>query len=203
MLRVLASVATVLLLLAAAVAATGCRSRARSAYGNVQTMDARQVERLRRVGERDMRCGRGDLVMVPMTQNAVELRGCGRIREYSLVCRRGRRCNWQPMTPAAMLATQDLGCPLESMSVAAPSASTRDLLGCGRTGRYAIACVEDAVCRWNLLGPVALDATVAPPAAYGGGYAPPEGGSIASVEVQGPTTASITVSVGEVPPPPP
>lgn len=121
----------------AGAASMGCMRSRRATYGTVPTVDARQVERLRRVGERDMRCPRGSLVMIPMTQNAVELRGCERIREYSLVCRRGRRCNWQPMTPAALLATRDLACPLEAMSVAAPSASTRDLVGCGRMGRYA------------------------------------------------------------------
>ena len=159
-----------------------------------------------------MRCPRGSLVLIPMTQNAVELRGCERIREYSLVCRRGRRCNWQPMTPAALLATRDLGCPLEAMSVAAPSASTRDLVGCGRTGRYAIACMDDTVCRWNLLAPVAPEAAAVPPAGYGSTYGPapapptaPSQGPIVG-EVPPPPGASVAVSgqvtVTEVPPPP-
>lgn len=180
--------------------------------GTLPIVDARQVERLRRVGERDMRCPRGSLVLIPMTQNAVELRGCERIREYSLVCRRGRRCNWQPMTPAALLATRDLGCPLEAMSVAAPSASTRDLVGCGRTGRYAIACMDDTVCRWNLLAPVAPEAAAVPPAGYGSTYGPapapptaPSQGPIVG-EVPPPPGASVAVSgqvtVTEVPPPP-
>jgi hypothetical protein len=208
----------------AAVAFAGCIRSRRATYGTVPTVDARQVERLRRVGERDMRCPRGSLVMIPMTQNAVELRGCERIREYSLVCRRGRRCNWQPMTPAALLATRDLACPLEAMSVAAPSASTRDLVGCGRMGRYAIACLDDAVCRWNLLAPVGPDVAAVPPASYGATYGPapappsapsqgpvtgpvpPPPGSGAS-EVPPPPGASLTVSgqvtVSEVPPPPP
>ncbi|MFO0712510.1 MAG: hypothetical protein U0353_21850 [Sandaracinus sp.] len=213
------------------LATTGCRSRRRTTFGSVPTVDARQVERLRRVGEHEMRCPRGSLVLVPMTQNAVELRGCDRIREYALVCRRGRRCNWQPMTPAALLATRDLGCPLEAMSVAAPSASTRDLVGCGRMGRYALSCVEDTVCRWNLLGPVSSDAAGAPPAAYGTGYAAPGSApgpvpppssvppsSSGQAEVPPPPGASLSVSgravsgqavsgqvsvTAEVPPPPP
>lgn len=199
----------------------GCHSRRPTTYGSVPTVDARQVERLRRVGERDMRCPAGSLVMIPMTQNAVELRGCERIREYSLVCRRGRRCNWQPMMPAALLATNDLACPLEAMSVAAPSAATRDLIGCGRMGRYAISCVDDMVCRWNLLGPVGPDTAAVPPATYGGGYAAPPtssapaggggGGEVVppppgASEVPPPPSGSVTVSgqlsVGEVPPPP-
>ncbi len=200
----------------------GCGRLRRGAYGTAPTVDARQIERLRRVGEREMRCPRASLVMIPMTQNAVELRGCERIREYALVCRRGRRCTWQPMTPAAMLAMRDLACPLEAMSVAAPSASTRDLIGCGRMGRYAIACVEDAVCRWNLLAPVGPDVAVVPPPAYGTTYAPapngPVGGQVGgqvqpagpaasgSGEVPPPPGASVTlgaqITVNEVPPPP-
>jgi len=192
---------------------SGCGRLRRAQYGNVSTVDARHIERLRRVGERDMHCPSASLVIIPMTQNAVELRGCERIREYSLVCRRGRRCNWQPMTPAALLAMRDLSCPLEAMSVAAPSASTRDLIGCGRLGRYAIACVEDSVCRWNLLGPVGPDVAVVPPPAYGTTYGPaPSGGPAApsatsTGEVPPPPGASVTVgaqvTVSEVPPPPP
>lgn len=179
----------------------GCRRRA--AYGGVATVDARQVERLRRVGERDMRCPRGSLVLIPMTQNAVELRGCERIREYSLVCRRGRSCNWQAMMPAALLATRDLGCPLEAMSVSASSASTRDLIGCGRMGRYAIQCLDDSVCRWNLLAPVGPDAVVAPPAAYGATYAPPP--TATPVPPPAGATGAVVVQpapTSEVPPPP-
>ena len=196
-----------------ATALSGCGRLRRAQYGTVPMVDARQVERLRRVGERDMRCPSASLVIIPMTQSAVELRGCERIREYSLVCRRGRRCNWQPMTPAALLAMRDLSCPLEAMSVAAPSASTRDLIGCGRMGRYAIACVEDSVCRWNLLGPVGPDVAVVPPPAYGTTYAPapsvtPAAPSAASSgEVPPPPGAPVTVgaqvTVSEVPPPPP
>ncbi len=186
--------------LASVLLGTGCRRRA--AFGGVATVDARQVERLRRVGERDMHCPRGSLVMIPMTQSAVELRGCDRIREYSLVCRRGRRCNWQAMMPAALLATRDLGCPLESMNVSASSASTRDLVGCGRMGRYTLTCLDDAVCRWNLLAPVGPELAVAtPPASYGSSYAAPEQSPVppppgeAVIVVQPPST-------GEVPPPP-
>jgi len=188
--------------LASVLLGTGCRRRA--AFGGVATVDARQVERLRRVGERDMHCPRGSLVMIPMTQSAVELRGCERIREYSLVCRRGRRCNWQAMMPAALLATRDLACPLESMSVSASSASTRDLVGCGRMGRYTLTCLDDAVCRWNLLAPVGPELAVAtPPASYGSSYAAPE----QSVSVPPPPGATGAVVVqpavtGEVPPPP-
>lgn len=214
----LAAVGIVSLLLASSLL-VGCHSRRQTMYGSVPMVDARQVERLRRVGERDMRCPAASLVMIPMTQNAVELRGCERIREYSLVCRRGgRRCNWQPMMPAALLATNDLACPLEAMSVAAPSAATRDLIGCGRMGRYAISCVDDMVCRWNLLGPVGPDTAAVPPATYGGGYsapptssAPTGGGGGGEVvppppgtsEVPPPPSGSVTVS-GQlsVPPPP-
>jgi len=194
--------ALVLLALAAVLLGTGCRRRA--AYGGGAVMDARQVERLRAVGERDMHCPRGSLVIIPMTQSAVELRGCERIREYSLVCRRGRRCNWQAMMPAALLATRDLGCPLEAMNVSASSASTRDLVGCGRMGRYALTCLDDAVCRWNLLAPVGPEVAVAaPPASYGGSYAPPE----QSTPLPPPPGATGAVVVqpappGEVPPPP-
>jgi hypothetical protein len=196
--------------LAVAVLLPGCFRARRGLYGAVPTMDAGQVERLRRVGEREMGCPRGALVMIPLTQNAVELRGCERIREYSLVCRRGRRCSWQSMTPAALLATRDLACPLEAMSVAAPSASTRDLVGCGRFGRYAIACTGDAVCRWNLLGPVAAE--LAPPPGYGASYglapAPPSAPSQAPLvtEVPPPPEGSVGVSAQftstEVPAPP-
>jgi hypothetical protein len=197
----------VLLVVVASIAAVlfaGCFRGRRATYGTVPTVDARQVERLRRVGERDMHCPRGALVMIPMTQNAVELRGCERIREYSLVCRRGRRCNWQPMMPAALLATRDLACPLEAMSVAAPSASTRDLVGCGRMGRYAIACLEDTVCRWNLLAPVGPDVAAVPPASYGATYAPAPP-SVGSPPSQGTVTGEVPPppSASEVPPPPP
>lgn len=210
--------ATALLLLAvvaAALAVAGCGRFRRAGYGTVATMDTRQVERLRRIATRDMACPRGDIVIVPMTQNAVELRGCSRIREYSFVCRRGRRCNWQPMTPAAMLATRDLACPLDAMSVSGPTASTRDLVGCGRVGRYALACLEDSVCRWNLLAPVAPNVVAAPPPAYSGTYAAPPvtaapvtGPAVSSEQIPPPPGASVHVEVQvspgaeQVPPPP-
>lgn len=175
-----------------ALAGAGCWRGRRATYGTVPTVDARQVERLRRVAERDIRCPRGELVAVPMADSAAEVRGCGRIREYSLVCGRRRRCDWQPMVPAAMLATRDLACPLEAMSVASPTPTARDLIGCGRMTRYTLVCDGEAPCRWTLATAVAPDAAAVPPPSYGGTYeAPP-----ASAQPVTPSTA------GEVPPPP-
>jgi hypothetical protein len=185
------------------LSSSGCWRGRRATYGTVPAVDARQVERLRRLAERDIHCPRGELVAVPMAASAAEVRGCGRIREYSLVCGRRRRCDWQPMVPAAMLATRDLGCPLEAMSVASPSPTTRDLMGCGRMTRYTLSCDEESPCRWSLATAVAPDSAAVPPPSYGGTYAPPAG---APADGAGAPTASsqpVTPSAaGEIPPPP-
>lgn len=173
-----------------AVVAGGCARRGRG-YTRLATLDETQVERLRRLGERDMNCARAALAVVPMAHNAVELRGCERIREYALVCR-GRRCNWQPMIPAALLATRDFHCSLEAMSVTAPTPTTRDLVGCGQAGRYTLNCADDAVCRWQLLSPVVPVAAMAPPPSYSTGR--PEAPTVVS--------GSASVSTDEIPPPP-
>jgi hypothetical protein len=177
-------------LAAIGLAGSGCDRRA--AYGAAPTLDARQAERLRRIAERDMSCPRRGLAEVPLVDSAVEVRGCGRIREYALVCRRGRRCQWQPMVPAALLAARDMSCTLESMSVAAPAAHVRDLIGCGRMARYTLVCDGETACRWNLTSRVTSEAAAAPPPTYGTTYAPPPVGGPA-------TTASMAA---EVPPPP-
>ncbi|GAB4213171.1 MAG: hypothetical protein OHK0013_36780 [Sandaracinaceae bacterium] len=186
------AVLAITMLAALGLASAGCWRGRRATYGAEPVVDARQAERLRRIAEREMSCPRDQLVPVPLVESAMEVRGCGRIREYALVCRRGRRCQWQPMVPAALLAARDLACPLESMSVAAPATHVRDLMGCGRMARYALACDAETACRWNLSSAPTSDAAATPPATYGTTYAPPPVGGPAP-------TASVA---GEVPPPP-
>ena len=157
------------MLLMLAVAATGCPRRA----GTMPINDARQMERLRRLSARDLQCDRTQMTLIPLNPSAMETRGCGRIREYSLVCTTRSRCGWQPIVAAAVLAQTELNCPLESMSVAAPSPSMRDVSGCGRANRYELVCNAALPCRWSRTANAVLSTAPPPPSSYNIAYDQP------------------------------
>jgi len=157
------------MLLALAFALSGCPRRG----GTTPINDARQVERLRRTSAQDLRCDRTQMTLIPLNQSAMETRGCGRIREYSLVCTTRSRCGWQPIVAAAVLAQTEMGCPLEAMNVAAPSPSTREVSGCGRASRYELVCNATLPCRWSRTATAVLADAQAPPSSYNVDYDQP------------------------------
>ncbi len=165
-------------------------------------LDRREVARLERTAATDLDCPAQEVELASLAPTAAEARGCERIREYSLTCER-RRCEWRPMTPAAMLAVADLSCPLTSMDVEAPSAEARVLRGCGREARYTLSCAEAEGCRWILVGPVAPTVPVAP-ATYGdraaGPFVPTSTPGSATPAVPPPPGSSPDEAV--IPPPP-
>ncbi len=160
---------TVFAFLALAFALTGCPRR----QGTLPTANAREMERLRRISAHDLQCDRAQMLMVPLNQSAMEARGCGRIREYSLVCTTRFRCQWQPIVSAAVLAQTELPCTLDAMSVASPGTSTREVSGCGRMNRYDLICDVNLPCRWSRTATGALAAAPAPPSSYNVTYAAP------------------------------
>lgn len=153
--------------------------------------DARQMERLRRTSASDLQCDRTQMTLIPLNPTAMETRGCGRIREYSLVCTTRSRCSWQPIVAAAVLAQTELGCSLDAMSVAAPSPTMREVSGCGRANRYELVCDAALPCRWSRTATAVLVDAPAPPSSYNVAYDQP-GASTPQV---------IQVPATETPPP--
>ena len=135
--------------------------------------DARQMERLRRTSASDLQCDRTQMTLIPLNATAMETRGCGRIREYSLVCTTRSRCSWQPIVAAAVLAQTELNCPLEAMSVAAPSPTMREVSGCARANRYELVCDAALPCRWSRTATAVLADAPAPPSSYNVTYEQP------------------------------
>ncbi|MCX7808058.1 MAG: hypothetical protein N2515_05585 [Deltaproteobacteria bacterium] len=110
-------------------------------------MEAGQLENLLHLSEGDMQCSRDVLSLSVLATRAAEVRGCGKIREYALVCQRAGRCNWEPIVPAVFLASQALGCPIEHCQVVSPTATVRDVNSCGQWLRYRLSC-SGGGCRW-------------------------------------------------------
>ena len=116
--------------------------------------------------------------------------GCGQLREYAFTCVGRRRCDWNPVVPAIGRATVDLQCPIEQLAMAAPSATERDFIGCGRAANYQLLCIDDG-CTW-----VSLPAP-APPAVV---VAAPPTMTLASPTLE--ITADATLDGAVIPPPP-
>lgn len=170
---------------ALALALSGCPRR----QGTLPTANARDMERLRRISAHDLQCDRAQMVMVPLNTSAMETRGCGRIREYSLVCTTRFRCQWQPIVAAAVLAQAELPCTLEAMTVASLGANTREVSGCGRVNRYDLVCEVSLPCRWSRTASTAVATAPAPPSSYNVTYAAP-----------GPAAPASAPQATEVPP---
>lgn len=148
------------------------------------TVDSRALGRLERIGQRDMRC-REAMRVVQLTNVEFQVDGCGQLREYAYMCVGRRRCDWQPVVPAVGRATVDMQCAIEQLAMAAPTATQRDFLGCGRAASYQLICTAGG-CTWVSMPPPAV--ATAPVA---------------------PTTATLSLSVGDptletavIPPPP-
>jgi hypothetical protein len=147
-----------LLVLATLVVAASCGGLRARRDGRV---DGRSLQRLERIGQRDMRC-REAMRVVQLTPVEYQVDGCGQLREYAYVCVGRRRCDWQPVVPAVGRATVDLQCPIEQLAMAAPIATQRDFLGCGRAASYQLVCGA-AGCTWvSMPPPVAAVPTPAP-----------------------------------------
>lgn len=152
-----------------ALALTGCPRR----QGTLPTANARELERLRRISAHDMQCDRAQMVMIPLNPSAMETRGCGRIREYSLVCTTRFRCQWQPIIAAAVLAQSELPCTLDAMTVSSPGANSREVSGCGRINRYELICAANLPCRWSRTTTMTIASAPQPPSSYNVTYAAP------------------------------
>jgi hypothetical protein len=112
---------------------------------SVRSATGREMVRLERTAQRDMRC-RAPLRVIALEAGAYELDGCGDSREYAHVCT-GRRCVFQPITPAILRAAADLSCAPQQLHVGAQSPTHRAYYGCSRGAAYALVCVDHG-CTW-------------------------------------------------------
>lgn len=130
------------------IALLGChRHRAEvGVAGGVQATD-RQIRNAVALAARDMQCPEATLSAGQIGESLYTVHGCGRSREYLLMCSgRGRACRWQPVVPVEQVAASETGCT--TFSIAEPSPIERSLTGCNQTFTYMIGCNVSA-CAWG------------------------------------------------------
>jgi hypothetical protein len=147
----------------AAVAATGCRSRA----SRDARMMARYERNVIRYAARDTGCSANQLTPQQITQEpaVVTVTGCTTPIEYWLDCRGrgGRYCRWHNVPHLNESAAQALACPPQAIQQQlTQSPNVRYATGCGRTGMFTMMC-NGAACGWALSGPVQGGPMVAGP----------------------------------------
>ena len=119
----------------------------------------RQLRNLVETGARDIPCPEPTLIQQQIGDGLYAVQGCGRSREYLLLCEgRHRGCRWNPVTPVEQVAAAEMGCA--QLAIAQPSPITRDVSGCGQTVQYTIGC-NVAGCAWGHAGGVATVTQVA------------------------------------------
>jgi hypothetical protein len=104
------------------------------------------MTRLERQAQQDMRCP-SPMHVVTLDVRAYQVDGCGQLREYAWTCA-GRRCQFQPMIPAIVRASEDLQCAPEQLTVQADTATHRAFFGCMRGAAYSLLCVDHG-CTWS------------------------------------------------------
>lgn len=110
----------------------------------------RQVRNAVQLAARDMQCPEQTLSAQQIGESLYSIHGCGRSREYLLMCSgRGRACRWAPVVPVEQVAAAETGCT--AFSIAEPSAIERALTGCNQTLTYMIGC-NVAACAWGHAG---------------------------------------------------
>jgi len=131
------------------LALLGCHRHARYDVGAAAGPQAsdRQVRNAVQLAARDMQCPEPTLSAQQIGQSLYSIHGCGRSREYLLMCAgRHAACRWAPVVPVEQVAAAETGCT--AFSIAEPSAIGRTLSGCNMSVSYMIGC-NVAACAWG------------------------------------------------------
>lgn len=146
------------ILTALALSACGRRARATqsatvtaTAGGQVATrptVSHRYYRNLQRVAARDMQCHARDVVPQEVSPGIFSVSGCGQLRDYALVCRSRRRCDWVGIQPVEQLAVSETQCATGQILVQPTGPLTRSVSACGQTLQYALACGPGG-CAWT------------------------------------------------------
>lgn len=114
--------------------------------GGPQATD-RQVRNAVSIAARDMQCPEQTLSAQQIGESLYTVHGCGRSREYLLLCAgRRRACRWSPVIPVEQVAASETGCT--TFTITEPSLIERAVSGCNQTSMYMIGC-NVAACAWG------------------------------------------------------
>jgi hypothetical protein len=129
------------------LALLGCHRHAGvGVAGGPQATD-RQVRNAVSLAARDMQCPEQTLSAQQIGESLYTIHGCGRSREYLLMCAgRRRACRWAPVVPVEQVAAAETGCG--AFQISEPSPIERTLYGCNQTATYMIGC-NVAACAWG------------------------------------------------------
>lgn len=138
----------------------------------------RQLRNLVATAARDIPCAEPTLIQQQIGDGLYAVQGCGRSREYLLLCegRRAHGCRWSPVTPVEQVAAAEMSCA--QLVIGQPSPITRDVSGCGQTVQYTIGCNVMA-CAWGHAAGIATVAPVAVAPAPAPAPVPTSGGTVA------------------------
>jgi hypothetical protein len=126
----------------------GCHRHAQyatGAAGGPQATD-RQVRNAVALAARDMQCPEPTLSAQQIGQSLYSIHGCGRSREYLLMCSGRHACRWSPVVPVEQVAAAETGCT--AFTITEPSPIERAVSGCNVTVQYMIGC-NVAACAWG------------------------------------------------------
>lgn len=126
----------------------GCHRHAAVGVAAGAQASDRQVHNAVQLAARDMQCPEQTLSPQQIGDSLYSIHGCGRSREYLLMCSgRGRRaCRWAPVVPVEQVAASETGCT--TFSIVDTSPIERSLTGCNQTVGYMIGC-NVAACAWG------------------------------------------------------
>jgi hypothetical protein len=129
------------------LALLGCHRHAGvGVAGGPQATD-RQLRNAVDLAARDMQCPETTLSAAQIGESLYSIHGCGRSREYLLMCAgRRRACRWQAVVPVENVAASETGCG--AFAIGEPSPIERTLTGCNMTVSYMIGCNVSA-CAWG------------------------------------------------------
>lgn len=147
------------LLVLAALALSACHRRARAtatvtttAGGTVvaaaPSVSHRYFRNLQRVAARDMQCHPRDVAPQEVSPGIFSVSGCGQLRDYALVCRSRRRCNWVGIQPVEHVAMAETQCATGQIMVQPTGPLTRTVSACGQSLQYALGCGPGG-CAWT------------------------------------------------------
>ncbi len=105
----------------------------------------RQIRNAVALAARDMQCPEQTMSAAQIGESLYTVHGCGRSREYLLMCSR-HACRWQPVTPVEQVAAAETGCTM--FTILETSAIERTLTGCNQSISYMIGC-NVAACAWG------------------------------------------------------
>jgi hypothetical protein len=145
------------------------------------SVSGRRYRNLLRVAGRDMQCDPRGLAAQEVSPGIFSLQGCGLVRDYVMLCRNRHRCDWYGIAPVEQVAMQETQCTQGQIQLALTGPTTRDVVACGQTLHYALACGYGG-CAWSRNGGGAVmmqtdpgtSVIVVAEGAGGGAYASPQ-----------------------------